>query len=133
MLKISLVYPGTSLPAVAWKFASLSTVRIGRAPDNDVVLFSSFVSRYHLEISHDGQQWKILNLGRNGFSPIDGHLHDENKLTDNVTVQLAKKGPKLIIQVKDFTEDDSVTAQALPQQQNIARALEERFKVTLEE
>lgn len=115
MLKISLAYPDTMTSAVTWRFATDSTIHIGRAPDNDVVLFSSLVSRHHLEISHDGQQWKILNLGKNGAFVIDGQLFDDNKFNDNLTIQLARRGSRLLINVNESSLDDSALAETMPE------------------
>lgn len=124
MLIISLTYPDTLTPAVTWKFSSYSTVRIGRAPDNDVVLYSSMVSRYHLEISHDGQRWAIFNSGRNGVYVIDGQLHDGNKFIDNLTIQLARRGPRLLINVNSPSINNANMAETVPDQQNIMASKE---------
>ena len=42
--------PLQSTPLQSWKFADESIIRIGRALDNQFVLYSAVVSRHHVEV-----------------------------------------------------------------------------------
>ncbi|HAG82897.1 MAG TPA: serine/threonine protein kinase, partial [Cyanobacteria bacterium UBA12227] len=50
MVTLTLLHPQASTPLQQWNFQSQSTIRIGRSPDNDVILNNPLVSRYHLEL-----------------------------------------------------------------------------------
>ncbi|HEV7453146.1 MAG TPA: FHA domain-containing protein [Pseudonocardiaceae bacterium] len=51
---------------------SASTLRIGRAPDNDVVLSDLLVSRYHAELRRQGQSWQLVDLGSPNGTFVNG-------------------------------------------------------------
>jgi serine/threonine-protein kinase len=50
MLILSLLDPQQSQVIQQWRFEQEPLVRIGRAYDNQVVINSDLISRYHLEI-----------------------------------------------------------------------------------
>ena len=66
MITLTLLHPLKSIPVQKWSFELNSVIRIGRANDNNVVLYSAVVSRYHLEIKPSGSDWVLMNLGANG-------------------------------------------------------------------
>src|SRR5688572_7212291 len=47
-------------------------VRIGRAPENDVTLSDSTVSRQHAEIVRDGDAWVIRDVGSSNGTKVNG-------------------------------------------------------------
>jgi pSer/pThr/pTyr-binding forkhead associated (FHA) protein len=87
-----------SIPAQSWSFDSDNgIVRIGRATDNNVVLFSAVVSRHHAEIRPaDGGGWQLVNLSSNG-TYIEGESIKHKIVTDGIVLRLATSGPKIQI------------------------------------
>lgn len=106
MINLTLLHSQKTLPCQQWCFEDKSVIRIGRAPDNDVVIYSAVVSRYHLELHRiSGNYWKIVNLGTNGTYVNDecGHSYSLRPITqvpviDGMVIRLASSGPKIKIQ-----------------------------------
>jgi hypothetical protein len=48
--------------------------RLGRAPDNDVVLEGDTVSRYHAEVRWHGSRWLVYDLASTNGTAVDGAL-----------------------------------------------------------
>jgi len=100
MLAIALLAPDTDTICQQWQFARQVTVRIGRAPDNDIVLAEALeVSRYHLELRPqqavpDNQRWAIVSRGANGTF-LNGTLITQGVAGDRDLLQLAQGGPRL--------------------------------------
>lgn len=65
-ITLTLLLPGKSVAVQSWTFESEQTIRVGRAADNDVVLYSAVVSRHHLELRREEEAWVAINLGANG-------------------------------------------------------------------
>ena len=64
-----------------WQIALPSgTVRVGRAPDCDVVVPSPRVSRYHAELSVDAQGARVRDLGSTNGTAVDGRPVREAEL-----------------------------------------------------
>ncbi len=89
-------------PVEQWNFEDETHIRIGRAPDNHVVLQSNLVSRYHLELHRSGpsnaQSWQMVNQGKNGTF-LNGVLVTQGTVGDGALLQLAQGGPILKVQV----------------------------------
>ncbi len=79
-----------------WQFEDAPQVRLGRAPDNDVVLEDfAAVSRYHLTLRPiDEQTWQLTNLGTNGTF-LNSQLVSQGQVVSGDILQLAKDGPCL--------------------------------------
>lgn len=73
-------------------------VRIGRAADNQVVLYSAVVSRYHVEVQASGPHWLVVNLGTNG-TYVSGKRVEEHLVEDGVVIRLARSGPMIQIRL----------------------------------
>lgn len=92
--------PGSSQPSQQWTFADTThLIRIGRSPDNDVVLDDVLVSRHHLQLqwvqTADGfRQWQATNQGTNGTF-LNGVLMSQGWVQNDALIQLAKGGPML--------------------------------------
>jgi pSer/pThr/pTyr-binding forkhead associated (FHA) protein len=87
-----------SIPAQSWNFDCHQTIRIGRATDNNVILFSAVVSRHHAELRWlESEGWQIRNLSSNG-TYINGKPVQCQRLENDIVFRLATSGPK--IQVK---------------------------------
>ncbi|MBC6454981.1 MAG: protein kinase [Hormoscilla sp. SP5CHS1] len=76
-------------------------VKIGRSPDNDIVLTNNMVSRYHLELRQitnaDVITWQLFNQGTNGTF-LNGVGVEEAMVFDGALIQLAQGGPVLKFQ-----------------------------------
>jgi serine/threonine protein kinase, bacterial len=92
MVILSLLDPATGQVFKQWQFDQSTKIRLGRAPDNQVVIDHPLVSRFHAEIVHDSQHWQIVNHGTNGTLlnelPVDRAI-----LTHGAAFQLAPQGP----------------------------------------
>ncbi|MBD2307180.1 FHA domain-containing protein [Chroococcidiopsis sp. FACHB-1243] len=99
MITITLLHPQNATPVQNWTFETESVVRVGRATDNQVVLYSAVVSRYHAELHAARGQWQLVNLGANG-TYIDGQPITESiSVVNGTVIRLAKSGPQLQIKL----------------------------------
>lgn len=98
MITLILLHPFQTVPVQSWSFESESAIRIGRATDNHVVLYSAVVSRHHVELRRQGNKWAIVNLGTNG-TYVNGKPISEMALEDGVIIHLARSGPKIQIRL----------------------------------
>jgi DNA-binding winged helix-turn-helix (wHTH) protein len=64
-------------------------VRLGRAPDNDIVLEDLFASRQHAEIVWRDGRYLVRDLGSKNGVLVDGVRVDEISLDDGCLLQLA--------------------------------------------
>ncbi|MFN3360274.1 MAG: FHA domain-containing protein [Pseudanabaenaceae cyanobacterium] len=100
VITVNLLHPSNLSVVQSWSFPSESVVRIGRSADNEVVLYSSVVSRYHLELHYVNNQWELHNKGANGTfweeKPIS-----KQKVVDGMVIRLASSGPKLQLCLDD--------------------------------
>ena len=89
-----------SIPVQSWTFSSEDVIKIGRATDNQVILFSAVVSRHHAELKWDDtiSGWQIFNISPNG-TYVDGAAISTLKVTDGMTIRLATSGPKIQIKL----------------------------------
>ena len=99
--------PQGSAPAQDWNFQGETTIRIGRAADNDVVINDALVSRYHLELRRVGNldpatgasvEWQLINQGANG-TYLNGVLVDRALVNHDALIRLARTGPTLKFQI----------------------------------
>jgi pSer/pThr/pTyr-binding forkhead associated (FHA) protein len=90
-----------SVPVQSWTFESEDVVRIGRATDNQVVLFSAVVSRHHAELRwHEVNGWQLVNISPNG-TYLEGEAIKEIAVVNDIVIRLATSGPKIQIAVKN--------------------------------
>lgn len=103
MITVSLLHPLQSTPVQSWTFVDESIIRIGRALDNQVVLYSAVVSRHHVEVRRIDGGWQIVSLGANGTyvddEPIDEPI-SQVQVVDGVIIRLASSGPKIQIRLE---------------------------------
>ena len=100
MITLMLLHPQNSAPMQSWKFNDKSLIRIGRAKDNEVVLYSSVVSRLHVELRENNGNWEIINKGANG-TYVDEERISQVPVVDGVVMRIAPSGPKLQIRFGD--------------------------------
>lgn len=101
-ITIILLHPQQSNPAQSWTFENETIIRIGRATDNHVILYSAVVSRHHVEIRQAGDSWEIISLGANG-TYIDGEKISQAPLSDGSIFRLARSGPQIQVRLGDST------------------------------
>lgn len=98
MITLSLLHPIQSIPVQSWTFEHEPVIRIGRATDNEVILYSAVVSRHHIEIRRNGDDWEVVNVGTNG-TYIDGKKINKTTAVDGMILRLAYSGPKIQIRL----------------------------------
>ncbi|HIK10802.1 MAG TPA: FHA domain-containing protein [Oscillatoriaceae cyanobacterium M33_DOE_052] len=140
MINLTLLHSQQTLPCQKWYFDDKAVIRIGRAPDNDVVIYSAVVSRYHLELHRiSGNYWKVVNLGTNGT-----YVHDDCSgsatlrpitqvpVIDGMVIRLASSGPKIKIQkgekLSNFTNAMASQTSRFANQESSADKTQEDIK-----
>jgi pSer/pThr/pTyr-binding forkhead associated (FHA) protein len=99
VITLTLLHPIQSTPVQSWRFEQEDeAIRIGRATDNHVVLYSAVVSRNHVELRHNGQVWEVVSLGANG-TYVDGKRVMRMPLHDGLVFRLARSGPNLQVHI----------------------------------
>ena len=106
MITLTLLHPVQGTAVQSWTFKDDQTVRIGRAVDNEVVLYSAVVSRYHVELRHENQAWSVHNLGINGTF-IEGQKIESEVLDDGKMFRLARSGPNIQVSIQSAQRDPS--------------------------
>ncbi|MEM1170796.1 MAG: FHA domain-containing serine/threonine-protein kinase [Cyanobacteria bacterium P01_H01_bin.35] len=104
MIRLTLLDPQKNTPLKNWDFQSESIIKVGRSPDNNIVLSDSLVSRYHLELhkiskSQSGNIWRLVSQGTNGTF-VNGVLMSQGIVSDGSLIQLARGGPIFKFQVQ---------------------------------
>jgi pSer/pThr/pTyr-binding forkhead associated (FHA) protein len=89
-----------SIPMQSWTFTAEDPIRIGRATDNNAILFSAVVSRHHAELRWNAVDgWQLVNMSPNG-TYIDGEPIKIVPVADGMIIRLATSGPKIQIKLK---------------------------------
>ncbi|MEM8602796.1 MAG: FHA domain-containing protein [Cyanobacteria bacterium P01_H01_bin.121] len=96
MITLTLLHPLQAKAVQKWTFEQESVIRIGRAADNEVVLYSAVVSRHHVEIRYQSSSWEVVNLGTNG-TYLDGKRVDRLDAANGMVIRLARSGPMIQI------------------------------------
>jgi pSer/pThr/pTyr-binding forkhead associated (FHA) protein/tRNA A-37 threonylcarbamoyl transferase component Bud32 len=94
VITLTLLHPIQSTPVQSWTFEDDEVIRVGRSTDNHVVLYSAVVSRNHVELRCEGEDWEVVSLGANG-TYIDGKRVVRMPLHDGLIFRLARSGPNL--------------------------------------
>ena len=106
MITLTLLHPLQAVPIQSWTFRDESSVKIGRATNNEVVLYSAVVSRHHVEIRKSAEnEWEVVNIGSNG-TYIDGKRVEQTKAIDGMIFRLASSGPKILIKIEAESDKD---------------------------
>jgi len=101
VVRLTLLDSQRNTPLQQWRFENEFVIRIGRSPDNHIVLTDTLVSRHHLELrclNSNRDSWQLINQGTNGTF-LDGVLVAQSLLSDGSLIQLARGGPILKFQV----------------------------------
>ena len=127
MITLTLLHPLQPLPIQSWTFHHESSIKIGRATNNEVVLYSAVVSRHHVEIKKLGiREWEVVNLGSNG-TYIDDEPIERAKIANGTIVRLSSSGPKILVKI----ESESNQLQSVSSEQLIAKRQPKTAKDTL--
>lgn len=106
MITLTLLHPLQSVAVQSWEFNDEPSIKIGRATDNEVVLYSAVVSRHHVEIRKSGDNtWDVVNIGSNG-TYIDGERIEKTPALDGMIVRLAKSGPKILLKIASSSDQE---------------------------
>jgi pSer/pThr/pTyr-binding forkhead associated (FHA) protein len=100
--------PGAEVPMPA------GSLRIGRAPDNDLVVDDLIASRYHAELRRttDGQ-YEIVDLGSHNGTYVNGRRISAQPLADSDTVGVGRSTFRLTDgRLRQFLDDGDVTVAA---------------------
>ncbi|WP_192843582.1 protein kinase domain-containing protein [Leptolyngbya sp. NIES-2104] len=96
MITLTLLHPVQLTPVQHWTFDESTIVRVGRSTDNQVVLYSAVVSRYHAELRRVNSSWELVSLGANG-TYFEGKRISQLPVRDGMIFRLARSGPNLQI------------------------------------
>ncbi len=121
--------PTMSTPAKPWllarsgglsgtRFPLAGLTRIGRAPDNDVVVRGSdapTVSLYHAEIRIDGQSYRVRDLESTNGTWLNGKRITEAELTPGAVIQLGTQGPEFVLLCEEPSQPDLDRTLEVPQ------------------
>ncbi len=118
MVTLTLLHPQASTPLQQWNFQSQSTIRIGRSPDNDIILDDPLVSRHHLELratpTKSGNRWQLINQGTNGTF-LNGVLVSRGLVPNDSLIRLAREGPTLKFQIHSVPEPTPIQLPPAPE------------------
>lgn len=120
-LTLSLLHPTDKTPVQSWTFEKEPVVRIGRSVDNDVILYSAVVSRYHVELRQTPDGWEIHNIGTNGTF-LAGQRIEKKAVQDGLVIRLARSGPNIQINMASQMKGMS-SIRALAAKQETAQKL----------
>jgi pSer/pThr/pTyr-binding forkhead associated (FHA) protein len=98
VITLTLLHPTQSVSVQTWSFESETVVRIGRATDNDVIIYSAVVSRHHVELWNNPSGWEIINFGANGTF-VDDQPITQIPIVDGMIIRLGNSGPKIQLQM----------------------------------
>ena len=111
MITLTLLHPLQPVPIQSWTFSDEPSIKIGRATNNEVVLYSAVVSRYHVEIRKSSEdEWEVVNVGSNG-TYIDGKRIEQTKALDGMIFRLASSGPKILIKIEDQSGEEASSSE----------------------
>ncbi len=112
MITLTLLHPLQAIAVQSWTFNDEPSIKIGRATNNEVVLYSAVVSRHHVEIRKSASaEWEVVNLGSNG-TYIDGKAIEKAKAVDGMIVRLAKSGPQILLKIEsDLAQNQADSAE----------------------
>ena len=110
MITLTLLHPLQPVAIQSWTFRDEPSIKIGRATNNEVVLYSAVVSRHHVEIRKSSEnEWEVVNIGSNG-TYIDGKRVEQTKALDGMIFRLASSGPKILIKIEAESDKNQANA-----------------------
>jgi serine/threonine-protein kinase len=107
VITLALLHPSKPESLRCWTFEDKTLIRIGRATDNDIILFSAVVSRYHIQVQKQEDVWELENLGANGTF-FNGKPIRKTVVSDRMVFSLAGSGPKIQIFLGAYPEQSGI-------------------------
>lgn len=98
MITLILIHPTQPIPVNRWTFKDKSIIRIGRAKDNDIVIYNAVVSRHHLELWNRESGWEVVSFGTNG-TYINNKPLNQFFIKDGMVIRLGNSGPRLMVKL----------------------------------
>jgi pSer/pThr/pTyr-binding forkhead associated (FHA) protein len=80
------------------------TIRIGRAPDNDVVIDGpdcAMVSLNHVEISRDNDSWRVHDLNSTNGTWLNGERVTDAEVTPPAVLRMGSQGPEFALVLEE--------------------------------
>ena len=105
MITLILIHPTQPIPVNRWTFKDKSTIRIGRAKDNDIVIYNAVVSRHHLELWNRESGWEALCFGTNG-TYINNKPLNQFFIKDGMVIRLGHSGPRLMVKLSSVIKNE---------------------------
>lgn len=93
-ITLMLLHPTQGTPIQSWSFKNKTPIRIGRAPDNELVIQSPVVSRHHATLEFTGCNWELSGIGTNGTF-VENTKITKISVEDGTVFRLAISGPQL--------------------------------------
>lgn len=110
MITLILIHPTQPIPINRWTFKDKSIIRIGRAKDNDIVIYNAVVSRHHLELWHRETGWEVVSFGTNG-TYLNNQPLNQFFIKDGMVIRLGHSGPRLMVKLNLVGVNDPVSSQ----------------------
>ncbi|MDX2244032.1 MAG: FHA domain-containing serine/threonine-protein kinase [Leptolyngbyaceae cyanobacterium bins.302] len=130
MVNLTLLHPQSLKPLRQWQFGNATLIRVGRAPENHVILNDPVVSRFHLELRRVERSkpqpepityvWQLVNQSMNGTF-LNGVEVTQATLEDQAVLQLAENGPLLRFELEERSSP-SVANLSHPASSNVPRS-----------
>src|SRR4051812_12406806 len=95
-------------PLLYWPFEGETMIRIGRAPDNELVFAHPSVSRTHAYMKFDGSVWTVYSISQQGVY-YGGHKLMELRLGPGMVFRLGPSGPLLRFGAAEDESDEMST------------------------
>lgn len=108
VLRIQWLNPGNETADTEWEFPAATVVRIGRSRESHIQIDEEQISRTHVTIYHDGEDFICRAVGRNGCLS-DGNSFTSLTVNDGTTIELGRTGPALRFSFGGREEDFSGT------------------------
>jgi serine/threonine-protein kinase len=130
MVILTLLHSQDGTPLHQWQFED-DVIKVGRSPENQLVLKDSVVSRFHLELrklepldsAAEPEQWQLVNHSVNGTF-VNGEAIADGLLNSPTQLQLAYDGPILKFEVVErSTIENSTPAESQSDQPASAQAM----------
>jgi pSer/pThr/pTyr-binding forkhead associated (FHA) protein len=116
VLTLHLLDTAQGFPIQTWTFVLRPEVRIGRAPDNDVVVTHPYVSRNHVRLLWRDGGWELVNCGSHG-TLVHGERVSSARLAEGDEMRLGPLGPTLRFHCAESEESvDGTMAADIPPQ-----------------